>query len=686
MKFDMYAWHGADRAETETRVRAGLARVEETLARAAESPVSEWSAFVRRRGEFLLRVARVERLLADGTFAGRPLEELEAENLALSSDTLPGNYDGGDLDPAGMTRRFGGTRGPLLAWFALSLRGAIACAFDGRRLRFAELLGHFADVVRAADSGAGDEALRGAATALVTRPDEAGRIVSLRMSFDPSWERALDIARFGARSGDPRCLYLHGRRITAHERTLFDYLAACDAGKIERIAAQIVRCFLNGYKNRNRALGPRDAVGIRAHVGQERLIAAIADRLAGEGLRACVEEPDGTAVNRQVAFDHRFDASFWFDEALALRAEAEQERAMAACALHLARYAGFAYLFKFGEADFSPARKTECAAFTPAQESLLRAHQQRMMKVKERHIPESEISFTAISFPTPEIGPDFPAIFDRMVAINTIDTDRWELVQQRLVDALDRARAVEVKGRDGNTTDIRVALRNLSDPAKETAFVNCGADINIPVGEVFTSPVLAGTSGRLHLKDTWLARTRYRDLWFEFRDGYIADYGCGNFPDPAVGRRHVYEHLLMPHETLPMGEFAIGTNTFAYVMAREFNILDRLTELVIEKMGPHFAIGDTCFLLNEEVPSYNRLNGKRMVAVDNEKSACRATDFANAYTFKHTDITIPYEEIGAIRAILPCGGAIDILRDGRFVLPGTEPFNAAFDGGAPATP
>lgn len=684
MRFDPYSWHGFDRIQAEADLGRSLARLEKTAADAARAADAEWAGFVTRRAAFLRRVAATEALLAAGTFLDRPLEVIAEENHALSADVLPEAYEGGDLDPAGMTARFGAERGPLLAWFASSLRAAVGYAFDGRRPRFGVLIDHFCATVEAADQGrAPFAALRDAATALVREPDDAERVTALRMSFDPSFGLALAIARTAAEPGDARLLYRHGRRITEHELVLFRHLQGLDAARIGRIADQVVRCFLNGYRNRNRTLGERNAVGIRAHIGQERLIAAVADRFAAEGLSACVEDPESTAVNRQVAFDHRFDSAFWFDETVARRGEEGQERAMAACAPFLSRYAGFAYLFKFGEADFRPARKPEATRLSAAQEALFKAHQRRVMEIKERYIAERDISFTAISFPTPEIGPDFAAIFERMIGINTLDTDRWEAVQAHLVDALDGAEAVEVTGTGGNTTAMRVALRKLSDPAKETAFVNCGADINIPVGEVFTSPVLAGTSGRLHLKDTWLARTRYRDLWFEFRDGMIADYGCANFPDPAEGRRHVYEHLLMPHDTLPLGEFAIGTNTFAYVMAREFGILDRLTELVIEKMGPHFAIGDTCFLLNEDVPTFDRRTGKRMVAVDNEKSACRATDFASAYTFKHTDITIPYEEIGSIVAVRQGGARIEILRDGRFTLPGTEPFNAAFAGEAP---
>ena len=40
----------------------------------------------------------------------------------------------------------------------------------------------------------------------------------------------------------------------------------------------------------------------------------------------------------------------------------------------------------------------------------------------------------------------------------------------------------------------------------------------------------------------------------------------------------------------------------------------------------------------------------------------------------HTDITIPYDELGHIQVITP-KGAVKILENGRFVLPGTEELN-----------
>ncbi|MBP9007030.1 MAG: hypothetical protein KBG06_04215, partial [Candidatus Syntrophosphaera sp.] len=185
----------------------------------------------------------------------------------------------------------------------------------------------------------------------------------------------------------------------------------------------------------------------------------------------------------------------------------------------------------------------------------------------------------------------------------------------------------------------------------------------------------------LFVEDIYLQNLRFFNLKIQFEDGWIKDYSCTNFPDPEESKRYIYQNLLLPHQTLPLGEFAIGTNTTAYQMARKYNIISRLPILIIEKMGPHFAIGDTCFSHEEEAPHINFLNGKSMIAVENEKSATRKEDPINAYTNKHIDITLPYEMLDSITAIGYDGTRIDIIKNGRFVLPGTEELNIPLDEG-----
>lgn len=131
-------------------------------------------------------------------------------------------------------------------------------------------------------------------------------------------------------------------------------------------------------------------------------------------------------------------------------------------------------------------------------------------------------------------------------------------------------------------------------------------------------------------------------------------------------------------DTLPIGEFAIGTNTTAYVMANQYDIVYKLPILIVEKMGPHFAVGDTCYSHSEDIRLYNP-DGKEIVAKDNECSLLRSVDESKAYFNCHTDITIPYDEIAEITSIHPDGSQVTIIKDGRFVLPECEILNKPFE-------
>ncbi|MBQ7933179.1 MAG: aminopeptidase, partial [Lachnospiraceae bacterium] len=247
-------------------------------------------------------------------------------------------------------------------------------------------------------------------------------------------------------------------------------------------------------------------------------------------------------------------------------------------------------------------------------------------------------------------------------------------MQQCIIDALDQADYCIIKGMGDNRTDLKVNLWKLQNPEKETIFENCVADVNIPVGEVFTSPVLKGTEGLLHVSRVFLNDLEYRNLTLTFEDGMIKDYTCDNFKSEEENRDFIRENILYRHKTLPMGEFAIGTNTTAYVVARKFGVEDKFPILIAEKMGPHFAVSDTCYSNAEEVAVYNP-DGKEIVARENDFSRLRKENPSKAYFNCHTDITIPYDELGELSGVTKEGTVIPIIKEGRFVLPGTEELN-----------
>ena len=156
------------------------------------------------------------------------------------------------------------------------------------------------------------------------------------------------------------------------------------------------------------------------------------------------------------------------------------------------------------------------------------------------------------------------------------------------------------------------------------------ADVNIPVGRYSTSPVLSGTEGTLFVGSVYIGDFQFKDLYMEFKDGRVADYGCANFEDEKEGRALVKQIIMKNHDSLPMGEFAIGTNTTAYEVAQRYQILDKFPILIAEKTGPHFAVGDTCYSWMEDCPMFNP-DGKEIVAKENEISVRRNEDPCAAY-------------------------------------------------------
>ncbi len=109
-------------------------------------------------------------------------------------------------------------------------------------------------------------------------------------------------------------------------------------------------------------------------------------------------------------------------------------------------------------------------------------------------------------------------------------------------------------------------------------------------------------------------------------------------------------------------------------MAQKYDIGAKLPILIAEKTGPHFAVGDTCYSHAEDVKVYNP-DGKEIVARDNEVSALRREDADKAYFNCHTDITIPYHELGSLTAVRADGTRAVIIENGRFVLAGCEELN-----------
>ena len=441
-------------------------------------------------------------------------------------------------------------------------------------------------------------------------------------------------------------------------------------------------------------LSKKKTVNIRYALGFERVVKAAIGQFEAMGLESIIYREARHSINRrpqgspgyvsskpskQYEFDHREDMALYLDKKLnerrlsVLHSAYEEYKDLAAV------HAGPAVMEIFGEHPFMPESCPAALHLDAKQQEIMVTYNSEAGQLVNRYIPGDQRSFTIIAWPIPEIGDNYEEIFREIVKINNLDYHLYQGIQQKLIDALDQGEYVYVKGAGANRTEMYVQLWQPENPAKEAIFENCVADVNIPVGEVFTSPKLTGTHGTLHVSQVYLNELKYMDLEIRFEDGKITSYSCKNFDDEAENQKFLKANVLFNHETLPLGEFAIGTNTTAYMVAKRYDIGAKLPILIAEKMGPHFAVGDTCYSWSEDNPVYNP-DGKEIIARDNECSLLRKTDVSKAYFNCHTDITIPYDELDCIRVVRPDGSRIPLIEKGRFVLPGTEELNKPFDG------
>lgn len=479
---------------------------------------------------------------------------------------------------------------------------------------------------------------------------------------------------------DINYLYYYGKYVSDNEISLVQYINSLPYEKIKSMADTFTEGFKRGFDLAGKDMSIKDRVEIRYPMGFEKVVKQAISNFKELGLKTILRPAaiSGTSFNKQYEYDHKFDEGLFLDKAYCDRKLAVAKVTFEKYKKEAALKAGPAVIEAFGENPFTPENNIYAIKLDDKQKKQNASFSNAYVQTYYEYIKGDETSFTIIAYPIPEIGRDFESIFDETIRINTLDEKLYTKIQQTIIDTLDTATSVIVKGKNENTTDMTVQLAALKDKEKETLFENCAADVNIPVGEVFTSPKLAGTNGILNVSRVYLNGLEYKNLTIKFEDGMIKEYTCSNYTDEKQSVDFVKENLLNNRETLPIGEFAIGTNTTAYVMANKYNVVYKLPILIVEKMGPHFAVGDTCYSFEEDNMTYNP-DGKAIIARENEVSALRNENPDKAYFGIHTDITIPYDEIGEISAVRSDGTKICIIKNGRFVLEGTEELNVPFE-------
>lgn len=639
---------------------------------------------------YLVQMMDTYEAVDTGSFYELSLEELQQRNRELYQDILPENYDTSYANPAYAAEKLGNEFGRYLCALYGELREILVYVFE-KRLFFLvtglELFIEIYDLME--DENCEPHEVRNAIYYYVS--DYADMTIADRteMMLDPEHCFARSLIET-ADLDDLRYLYYFGEYIGDNEIGTARHLGEMEEARIEEMASTYTEGYRNGFELYRIDLSCKKTVNIRYRLGFERMIRAAVRQFRRMGLETTMYRAVGNLIyrngrgikvgyssggaNPQYDYDHRFDEALIFGKALADRKLAQQRCAYEECRELAAAFAGPAVIEVFGEDPFVPVAKKQAAAYTEKQRKQKLEYQSAASLLSNEFIPGDQVSFTIIAYPVPEIGRDYGEIFDETVRVNTLDSTQYGVIQQKLIDALDQGEYVTVTGRGDNRTSLTVALHPLEDPEHQTDFENCLADVNIPLGEVFTSPKLEGTHGTLHVTEVYLNELKYENLTLEIKDGTVTDYICTNFGTEQENKAYIEENLLFQHPTLPMGEFAIGTNTTAYAMGQKYGISHLLPILIAEKTGPHFAFGDTCFSHEEELVTYNP-DGKQMMAKENRFSAMRHTEPSKAYFNCHTDVTIPYHELGDIIVHCRDGREIVLIQKGRFVLEGTEELN-----------
>jgi leucyl aminopeptidase (aminopeptidase T) len=589
----------------------------------------------------------------------------------LQSDAYGGDFSNPDVS----AEAFGLRPGQLLSAFRYEVLGLLPAVFQGEESAVARVMETLSKLEQGGVSRAEDLLVEHFRT-----PDKSAILGLMRRNFDPEESHTAGIMS-AASGGDLSFLYRHGLKVSPVHEDTAGFLFSLPQRELRSIADTLAEGYSLGLREEAKDIFTRrNVVSVGLPLGTEALFPHISAAFAEAGLLAHAAPVHRPPVSRQANYDHRFKYALYLDRDTVGRQVKARSEVFEEMAHILRRYSGVARVDLFGEKPFSPVPKESMVRADRETSALYNSLTQQMVTLQQVHMPRGETSFSMMAFPSPEIGPAFRDIFRECIRVNTLSNDVYRPVQTALIEAMDGAEKVRILGAPGNDTDITVALRPLSDSVRETAFENCLASVNIPVGEVFTSPMLRGTDGVLHVGEAFLSGLRYENLRMVFRDGEAVEWSCTNFDDPEKGREYIRENIFFPHESLPMGEFAIGTNTVAYAMGVRHGIMGLLPVLILEKTGPHFAVGDTCYSREEDREVFDPATGKKLVAVENERSALRRTDPDRAYTNRHVDITLPYSGLDSISAIHPDGREVFLMRRGRFTLPGTELLNEPLEG------
>lgn len=273
-------------------------------------------------------------------------------------------------------------------------------------------------------------------------------------------------------------LYYYGENITDNHIKIVDYFNSINDDKLTSMAKCVIDSFLRGLEKSSIDVSKKDYTLLFYPIGFEKLVKKISYILDGK-LKVAFRIFE-SKFDKQLSYNHRYDYNFYLNKEYINNYLSYFKEELVKNVETYSRYAGPIYIETFGENRFIPQNGDEVFEKDKELATLNSSFDTDFTILYEEYVRKNT-SFTIISYPCPEIGKDFESIFDETIKLNTLDNAKYKKIHQSIIDVLDTAKKVHITGRNGNKTDLTVALSDLTDAKSQTLFENCCADVNVPV-------------------------------------------------------------------------------------------------------------------------------------------------------------------------------------------------------------